>query len=77
MVNGDPDGRLGENINAYFASLRRGIEDSQVLLEESKKSITAQVEDLAGKWEELEKVLSLIKQRKTTSLWKFIAPILA
>ena len=56
-VNGDPDGRLGENINAYFASLRRGIEDSQVLSEESKKSITAQVEDLAGKWEELEKVL--------------------
>ena len=56
-VNGDPDGRLGENINAYFASLRRGIDDSQVLSEESKKSITAQVEDLAGKWEELEKVL--------------------
>jgi len=62
-VNSDPEGRLGENINAYFESLKRGIEGSQVLSEESKKNIVTQAEDLNVKWEELKKVLFTAEEK--------------
>ena len=58
-VSGDLEGsNIGKNIEASFASLKRSIESSSILSEESKENITTQVDDLKNKWEALNNVLS-------------------
>ncbi|HXL02085.1 MAG TPA: hypothetical protein PK016_03065, partial [Candidatus Atribacteria bacterium] len=56
-VSGDPDGHLGKNIDNSFASLQRGIENSQVFSDETRKNIVTQIEDWKNKWEGLKGLL--------------------